>query len=144
MRHMAPVGPIYQAGTLSGNPIAMTAGLLTLSMIERPGFYEQLKHQTEKLTQGMTELAQTFDIPFQIKSIESIFGIFFSNQEKLDDYDAVAHCDIELFKKFFHGMLEEGIYLAPSAFEAGFISSAHGDHEIELTLAAAKRVFEKI
>lgn len=141
MRHVAPVGLIYQAGTLSGNPVAMSAGLATLNLISQAGFYEKLKSQTEKFVQGLQELAVRYQIPLRIKQLESIFGLFFTDQAHIDNFTAVSNCDIEQFKTFFHAMLDEGIYFGPSAYEAGFISAAHTDKELELTFQAAEKVF---
>ena len=142
MEFMAPLGPVYQAGTLSGNPVAMSAGLATLSLLTAPNFYEELRKKTQQLTQGLQERAQAANIALQINQVESIFGLFFTEQKYIQTFDQVAQCDIERFKKFYHLMLAEGIYLAPSAFEAGFISSAHSDLEIQNTLNAAERVFK--
>ncbi len=144
MKYIAPLGPVYQAGTLSGNPVAMTAGLVTLELISAPNFYPQLEAILNKLLQGLVERAQAADIPFQVTSVGGMFGFFFTQAEKITTYEDVKNCDIARFKQFFHGMLQEGIYLAPSAYEAGFISSAHGEKEIAKTLAAAERVFEEL
>lgn len=141
MQSIAPLGPVYQAGTLSGNPVAMSAGLATLELISIPGFYERLSQQTEKLMQGLQAHAEVTGIPLLTSSIGGMFGLFFTEAKAITSEKEVKGCDVERFKQFFHGMLAEGIYFAPSAFEAGFVSSAHTDKEIEKTLAAAKKVF---
>jgi len=141
MEKVSPLGPVYQAGTLSGNPIAMAAGLAGLKLIQNPGFYEQLEEQTHKLMSGLKTLADKFNIPFFGQYAGSMFGLFFTDQTKILSLKDVEKCNVERFKLFFHKMLEQGIYLAPSAFEAGFLSSAHGDKEIDATLSAAERVF---
>jgi glutamate-1-semialdehyde 2,1-aminomutase len=141
MEKIAPLGPVYQAGTLSGNPVAMAAGLATLQGISTPRFHERLAAQTTKLVLGLKSAARDAGIPFTTNHVCGMFGLFFSREASLQTYAQVMQCDVERFKKFFHGMLKEGIYLAPSAFEAGFVSSAHSDADIEATLAAARRVF---
>jgi glutamate-1-semialdehyde 2,1-aminomutase len=143
MECIAPLGPVYQAGTLSGNPVAMTAGLATLELISEPHFYSELANKTQQLTQGLEECARHAKIPFKTTHIGSMFGLFFTNKE-IELFDDVKQCNIERFKKFFHGMLNEGIYLAPSAYEAGFVSSAHSELEIAKTLRAAEKVFSKL
>jgi glutamate-1-semialdehyde 2,1-aminomutase len=140
MRCIAPLGPVYQAGTLSGNPIAMTAGLATLELITTPDFYANLAKQTQKLMVGLTNSAKKAGIPFYANAIGGMFGFFFTDQTELTSEADVKRCDIPRFKEFFHGMLAEQIYLAPSAFEAGFVSSAHTDTEINRTLSAAEKV----
>jgi len=144
MEQIAPLGPVYQAGTLSGNPVAMAAGLKTLELISAPGFYEALSAQTVALTDGLTERARAAGIPFTANRVGGMFGLFFTGAESVGSYADVMACDAERFKKFFHGMLDEGVYLAPSAFEAGFVSAAHGPAEIDATLAAAERVFARL
>ncbi len=141
MHAIAPLGPVYQAGTLSGNPIAMTSGLATLELISQPGFYETLTARTQQLVNGLVTSARERNIPFYGHSIGSMFGLFFTNENQIQSEADVKRCDIPLFKRFFHGMLAEGIYFAPSAFEAGFLSSAHGEAEIHKTMAAAEKVF---
>jgi glutamate-1-semialdehyde 2,1-aminomutase len=143
MKCIAPLGPVYQAGTLSGNPVAMTAGLATLELISKPGFYSELEKKTQQLMQGLQNCAKAAGIPFTTTSIGSMFGLFFTDK-KIETFDDVKQCDIERFKKFFHAMLMEGIYLAPSAYEAGFMSSAHGDAEIAKTLAAAEKALHSL
>lgn len=141
MECMAPLGPVYQAGTLSGNPVAMSAGLATIRLLKKENPYAALAEKTKVLTTGLLAHATKANIPLRINQIESIFGLFFTSENNITSYSQVANCDIERFKRFYHGMLDEGIYLAPSAFEAGFISTAHGNFEIESTLNAAEKVF---
>ncbi len=141
MRSIAPLGPVYQAGTLSGNPVAMMAGLATLEIILQDDFYPKLTMFTRKLVDGLSERARKAGIPFYANAIGSMFGIFFTETNKIRSLEDVKRCDLSLFKRFFHGMLKEGIYFAPSAFEAGFVSSAHSDAELNKTWLAAERVF---
>jgi len=138
MEHIAPLGPVYQAGTLSGNPISMAAGLATLKLIQQEGFHDKLAATTKKLATGLKALAEEADIPMTTSHVGGMFGLFFTEDDKVDYYEQVANSDQERFKKFFHLMLDRGVYLAPSAFEAGFVSAEHGDAEIEHTLNAAK------
>ncbi len=144
MNCIAPLGPVYQAGTLSGNPIAMTAGLANLELISMPGFYEKLEQTAISLMTGLQACAARAGISLLTTVVGGMFGFFFTDAQKIETYTDVKQCDVSLFKKFFHGMLQEGIYLAPSAFEAGFVSSAHGDEEITQTLAAAQKVFSRL
>jgi glutamate-1-semialdehyde 2,1-aminomutase len=144
MQIVAPLGPVYQAGTLSGNPIAMTAGLAMMDVITAPGFYENLEKTTQSLMQGLRERAQAAQIPFYAHSIGSMFGLYFTTQKNIQSEKDAKACDVASFKKFFKGMLDNGIYLAPSAFEAGFVSSAHTKREIEKTLLAAELVFPSL
>lgn len=144
MQYLAPVGPVYQAGTLSGNPVAMSAGLATLELILAPNFYETIEKYTRSLVEGLKARAAAVGIAMQVTYVGGMFGLFFTNAPHIQTYDDVKTCDIERFKQFFHGMLAEGVYFAPSAFEAGFISSAHKEHEIAKTLVAAERVFLKM
>ena len=141
MEQLAPLGPVYQAGTLSGNPVAMAAGLKTLELVSVPGFYEELAAKTRYLTDGLKAKAKAASIPFTTNQVGGMFGLFFTDVENIDSFDKVMQCDVERFKLFFHGMLEEGVYLAPSAFEAGFVSAAHSPAVLDETLAAAGRVF---
>jgi len=143
MERLAPLGPIYQAGTLSGNPVAMTAGLATLELIAAPGFHAELAARTRRLCDGLVAAAGAAGIPLTANHVGGMFGIFFTSATVTTHAQATA-CDIERFKAFFHGMLAEGVYLAPSAFEAGFMSSAHTEEDIEATLTAARRVFSRI
>lgn len=138
---LSPVGPVYQAGTLSGNPLAMAAGLATLNEITKPGFYDNLSAKTTKLLTGIKLAADSAGIALTTNQVGSMFGFFFSAETKISRFKQVMDCDKDRFNKFFHGMLEEGIYLAPSAFETGFMSAAITDSEIERTVEAAKKVF---
>jgi glutamate-1-semialdehyde 2,1-aminomutase len=140
MQCLAPLGPVYQAGTLSGNPVAVAAGLATLRLVQAPGFYEKLAASTKKLTEGLTGIAQKHGIIFCAQPVGGMFGLYF-REHMPTSYTEVMNCDKEAFNRFFHAMLQEGVYFAPSAFEAGFVSAAHGDVEIDKTLAAAERVF---
>ncbi|WP_419418671.1 glutamate-1-semialdehyde 2,1-aminomutase [Legionella sp. D16C41] len=144
MACLAPEGSVYQAGTLSGNPLAMAAGLATLSEIEKPGFYDKLASHAELLMTSLAELAQAFDISFWQASLGGMFGFCFTQKSEIWDYQDVAASDEKLFKSFYHKMLKEGVYFAPSMYEAGFISSAHSQEEIRLTLAAAEKVFNDL
>jgi glutamate-1-semialdehyde 2,1-aminomutase len=144
MEHLAPLGPVYQAGTLSGNPIAMTAGLKNLELLSRPGFFEAVTAKTTALVDGVLERARTAHIPMTANKVGGMFGLFFTETEPVTNFAQVTACDLERFKRFFHGMLDEGVYLAPSAFEAGFVSNAHGDADIEATLDAAERVLVRL
>ncbi len=141
---IAPLGPVYQAGTLSGNPLAMAAGLTTLKLISRPGFHAELTDYTRRMLQGLQERADAAGIPFVTTQAGGMFGLYFSEAADIVTFDDVMASDAERFKKFFHLMLEGGVYLAPSAFEAGFTSIAHGDAELKLTLDAAERAFAQL
>ncbi len=141
MEKIAPLGPVYQAGTLSGNPVAMAAGLTTLEIVSQPGFYDELGKKTEYLVKGIMVEAKRAGIPMSENHVGGMFGLFFTEEEKITSYaQAVAKCNADRFKLFFHGMLKEGIYLAPSAFEAGFVSAAHTTADLDATIAAAGRV----
>jgi glutamate-1-semialdehyde 2,1-aminomutase len=144
MHSISPLGPVYQAGTLSGNPVAMAAGLATLELVSAPHFYTELASKTQKLIQLLSKQAQGAAIPFHAASIGAMFGLFFTDAEKIETEAEVKRCNMTLFKRFFHGMLKEGIYLAPSAYEIGFVSAAHGETEIKKTLAAAEKVFANL
>ena len=139
MDYMAPVGPVYQAGTLSGNPVAMAAGLAALNEISQPGFYEPLFAYTEALVKGMREIAEQKGIAFTTNHVGSMFGFFFNEAETVTSYKQITKGDMERFKTFYHAMLDEGVYLSPSAFEAGFVSASHGDAELKKTLEAFER-----
>lgn len=144
MQYIAPTGPVYQAGTLSGNPVAMAAGLTMLDLLLEPGLYEQLSAKTARVAEGLKAAAAKHGIPLAITYVGGMFGFFFTEESEITRYEQVTRCDMERFKRFYHLMLEEGVYLAPSAYEAGFLSLAHGDKEIEHTLAAAERSFAKL
>ena len=141
MEKIAPLGPVYQAGTLSGNPVAMTAGLKTLELISMPGFFDVLGTKVETLTQGMRAAASKAGIPLAENHLGGMFGLFFTEQSKVTDFAGSTACDQARFRAFFHAMLERGVYLAPSAFEAGFVSAAHSDADIAATLSAAEAAF---
>jgi glutamate-1-semialdehyde 2,1-aminomutase len=143
MSKLAPLGSVYQAGTLSGNPVAVAAGLKTLEIISRGGFYECLTGQTQKLMAGLKHAADKANIPFAVDSVGGMFGFYFANAVP-SSYEAVTKTDIEAFKKFFHLMLDEGVYLAPSAYEAGFISIAHDNEVLNAIIAAAEKSFQKL
>ena len=144
MEQLAPLGPVYQAGTLSGNPVAMIAGLTTLELISAPGFHQHLSAMTDVLVAGMTAAAADAGIAFTANHVCGMFGFFFTAERHVDSYAKVMACDVARFKRFFHGMLEHGVYFAPSAFEAGFLSAAHSAADIETTVAAAARVFARL
>ncbi|MES9900923.1 MAG: glutamate-1-semialdehyde 2,1-aminomutase [Sedimenticola sp.] len=144
MEKIAPLGPVYQAGTLSGNPVAMTAGLATLNLISQAGFFETLTKKTERLVSGFMERAKEAGVALASNQVGAMFGIFFTGEEKVSNFAQSTACDQERFKAFFHAMLDQGIYLAPSAFEAGFVSAAHTDSDIDATLAAATEAFKAI
>ncbi|MGB2080000.1 MAG: glutamate-1-semialdehyde 2,1-aminomutase [Vibrio sp.] len=141
MQYVAPTGPVYQAGTLSGNPIAMAAGLACLTELEGEDNEQRLAKRTKQLCKGLRKAAEKHGIPFTTNRAGAMFGFFFTDQKKITCYDDVTKCDTERFKRFFHLMLEHGVYLAPSAFEASFMSLAHTPREIEATLDAAERCF---
>ena len=141
MQQIAPLGPVYQAGTLSGNPLAMAAGLTTLKLISRPGFHTELSDYTRRLLQGLQERADAAGIAFVTTQAGGMFGLYFSAADDIVTFDDVMASDVNRFKRFFHLMLDAGVYLAPSAFEAGFTSIAHGDAELALTLDAAEKAF---
>jgi glutamate-1-semialdehyde 2,1-aminomutase len=144
MERIAPLGPVYQAGTLSGNPVAMAAGLATLQGLDAPGFHERLAASTDRLVHGLAQAAARAGIPLATNHVCGMFGFFFTDAQRVTSYAEATACDVERFKRFFHGMLDEGVYLAPSAFEAGFISAAHTDADIDATVAAAARVFARL
>ncbi|MDH3354114.1 MAG: glutamate-1-semialdehyde 2,1-aminomutase [Chromatiales bacterium] len=141
MGHIAPLGPVYQAGTLSGNPVAMAAGLATLKIASADNFYGDLTMKVEKLVNGILDAAKAENIPMTANTVGGMFGLFFTEENKITNFQQVVNtCDAERFKKFYHGMLDEGVYLAPSAFEAGFVSKAHTDADLESTIASARKV----
>jgi len=144
MEHIAPLGPVYQAGTLSGNPVAMAAGLKTLELISQQGFFGGITTKVDTLVSGIMEVAQAANIPMTENHVGGMFGLFFTEEEKVTDFAGATACNQVRFKAFFHGMLEEGVYLAPSAFEAGFVSAAHTYDDLTATIQAAERVLAKL
>jgi len=144
MEQISPLGPVYQAGTLSGNPVAMAAGLATLNQVSQPGFLDPLVAHTDQLVNGLRERAAAAGIPMTSNHVGTMWGLFFSEEEKIINYPQVMNCDTQRFSTFFHGMLDEGIYLAPASYEAGFMSAAHTDEDIQYTLDAAERVFKTL
>jgi glutamate-1-semialdehyde 2,1-aminomutase len=142
MEQLAPLGPVYQAGTLSGNPVAMSAGIATLNKISDAGFYETIFEHTRVLVDGLRERAKAAGIALTTNHVGSMFGLFFTDNPVVSNFEQVMACDTERFNRFFHGMLLEGVYLAPAVYEAGFMSAAHTSDDIQLTLDAAQRVFE--
>ncbi len=141
MEKLAPLGPVYQAGTLSGNPVAMAAGLTTLELISaQPDFYAQLTARTTSLLNGLRQAAEKAGVAFTTTQVGGMFGLYFNSEPTISSYAQVMRSDTERFKRFFHGMLNEGVYLAPSAYEAGFVSAAHSSADIDTTVAAAQRV----
>jgi len=141
MQCLAPLGPVYQAGTLSGNPVAVAAGLATLKLVQDSGFYERLAHRTQQLVNGLVAAAKKHDIDFCAQSVGGMFGVYFRKNIPTS-FAEVMECDKNAFNRFFHAMLEEGVYFAPSAFEAGFVSSCHGDDELNKTFVAAEKIFK--
>jgi glutamate-1-semialdehyde 2,1-aminomutase len=140
MACIAPLGSVYQAGTLSGNPVAVAAGLATLKQIGTPGFFDQLAATTRQLAEGLTAAARASGVPFSAQAVGGMFGLYFRAAPP-QSYAEVMQCDTQAFNRFFHAMLAQGIYFAPSAFEAGFVSSAHGENEIRQTISAARNYF---
>ncbi|MFJ5446624.1 glutamate-1-semialdehyde 2,1-aminomutase [Methylobacillus methanolivorans] len=143
MAFLAPLGPVYQAGTLSGNPVAVAAGLATLQQLQRPGFHDELAAKTRQLTDGLVQAARDVGVTFSAQSVGGMFGLYFS-EHCPNSFAEVMQCDKAAFNRFFHGMLEQGVYLAPSAFEAGFVSIAHSEADIDQTIAAARQVFASL
>ncbi|MGY4675271.1 glutamate-1-semialdehyde 2,1-aminomutase [Ursidibacter arcticus] len=144
MEYIAPTGPVYQAGTLSGNPIAMSAGLACLTELSKAGNEAQLAEKTKTLAEGFKTLADKYNIPLTVQYVGGMFGLFFTEQQTIESYQDVMKCDVNAFNTFFHKMLEKGVYLAPSAFEAGFMSLAHSDEDIAHTLAMADQAFAEM
>ncbi len=144
MHQIAPLGPVYQAGTLSGNPLAMRAGLAMLTAMEREGLYEELSAKTEYLTEGLKAVAAKHGVSVTTTAVGGMFGLFFTDRESITGFSDATACDVEAFGKFFHYMLDEGVYLAPSAYEAGFLSAAHTEADLDATIAAADRAFAKL
>lgn len=143
MAHMAPLGPVYQAGTLSGNPVAVAAGLATLKLVQEDGFYENLSATAQALTTGLREAAQAAGLPFSAAAVGGMFGLYFADKQPATHAEMMA-CDQARFNRFFHAMLDAGVYFAPSAFEAGFVSAAHDKEVIEATVTAAHQVFSQL
>ncbi len=144
MRQLAPLGPVYQAGTLSGNPVAMAAGIATLELVAAPGFHQHLSATTDQLVQRLAGAAASAGVAFSTNHVCGMFGLFFTAERRVDSFAKVMACDVERFKRFFHRMLEEGVYFAPSAFEAGFVSAAHTTADIDTTIAAATKTFSSL
>ena len=144
MELIAPLGGVYQAGTLAGSPLAVAAGLAMLNVISKPGFHDELAARTTTLLNGLQERADQAGIAFTTNQVGAMFGCFFTEEKQVSHFSQVMSCDTERFKHYFHSMLDNGVYLAPSAFEAGFVSSAHGDTEIQLTLDAAEKAFSAL
>ena len=143
MQQVAPSGPIYQAGTLSGNPVAMAAGLAMLELIQAPGFHAELERKTRQLCDGLLAAAREAEVPFSVNHVCGMFGLFFT-AEKVETYTQATRCDVAAFNRFFHAMLKQGVYLAPSAFEAGFMSAAHSEKDLAETLLAARAAFREV
>jgi glutamate-1-semialdehyde 2,1-aminomutase len=144
MEQLAPLGPVYQAGTLSGNPVAMAAGLATLELVAAPGFHKHLNETTDHLVQRLAGAAASSGVKLATNHVCGMFGLFFTDERRIDSFAKVMACDAERFKRFFHRMLEEGVYFAPSAFEAGFVSAAHSPGDIDATIAAAMKTFASL
>jgi len=144
MEMVAPSGPVYQAGTLSGNPVAMAAGLANLGLISRDGFFEQLTAKTARLVNGIQEVADQAGVPLLTTQVGGMYGMFFTGAGRVVNFAEAGNCDVDAFKAFYHLMLERGVYLAPSAFEVSFVSSAHNDEHIEATIAAARESFNRL
>jgi glutamate-1-semialdehyde 2,1-aminomutase len=144
MDHLAPNGPVYQAGTLSGNPIAMTAGIVTLNLIQENGFYEELTKKTKQLAQGLVMRANEQGIPLSVNCAGGMFGFFFTGEKKVTTFEQVSNCNLDHFNQFFQTMLDHGVYLAPSAYEAGFVSAAHTIYDINMTLTKAAVAFASL
>jgi glutamate-1-semialdehyde 2,1-aminomutase len=144
MECIAPIGPVYQAGTLSGNPVAMAAGLATLEALCEPGFHARLTEKTTRLIEGIENAARSMNLPLSTNHLCGMFGLFFIDKAPVRYFREVMACDVERFRRFFHSMLEEGVYLAPSAYEAGFVSAAHTEEDIDLTITAARNAFRRV
>ena len=144
MQHIAPTGPVYQAGTLSGNPVAMAAGMKTLELVSTANFFEDLNKKVNTLVNGIIEKANGNNIPMAKNIVGGMFGLFFTDAATVSNFEQATQCDAERFKRFFHGMLDEGIYLAPSAYEAGFVSAMHTENDIQSTIDAAGKVMENL
>ena len=144
MHHLAPLGQVYQAGTLSGNPLAMAAGIATVKKLLAPGFHQELSEKADLLLEGLQHCADKAGVPFHTVQVGGMFGLFFTDQPKVERFDQVMKTNTDYYGRFFHAMLGEKVYLAPSAFEAGFISIAHGIKEIKATINSAERAFASL
>lgn len=144
MDHIAPDGPVYQAGTLSGNPVAMAAGIATLTAIQKEGFHRDLAARTLTLTQGLEKIAEEIGVPVSTHAVGAMFGVFFTEESAVTLFSQVMACDVERFRKYYHAMLKNGVYLAPSAFETGFVSIAHSEDDIAATLDAARTAMKSL
>ncbi|MDT8406255.1 MAG: glutamate-1-semialdehyde 2,1-aminomutase [Methylococcales bacterium] len=144
MAELAPVGPVYQAGTLSGNPVALAAGLKTLQLLQAPGFYDQLKQKTQILVNGLQQQAQHAGVAFQARAVGGMFGLFFTDHPEVNSFDQVTACNLNHFQKFFHRLLQQGHYFAPSAYEAGFVSASHDEAILQETIAASALAFREL
>ncbi|GAC04910.1 glutamate-1-semialdehyde 2,1-aminomutase [Paraglaciecola chathamensis] len=144
MQHIAPSGPVYQAGTLSGNPVAMAAGLAALNQVKRPGLYDELSEATKTLAEGIKTIADSLNIPMSVNYAGSMFGLFFTDVERVTNYQQAINCNTEQFNHFYHGMLENGVYLAPASYEAGFVSAQHNPEVIQQTLQIAEKVLADV
>ncbi len=144
MECIAPLGNVYQAGTLSGNPLAMRAGIEMFKHLRAEGFYENLTAKLATLLTGLEAAARDEGVAFKTQQVGGMFGIYFTDQDDITSFDSMLKCDVDAFRKFFHGMLKRGVNLAPSAFEAGFFSAAHSDEDIEFTIQAAKETFAEM
>ncbi len=144
MQHIAPSGPVYQAGTLSGNPVAMAAGLAALTQIQQPGMYDTLSRNTQVLAEGIQALARANNIPMTVNYAGSMFGLFFTDVEKVTNYQQAINCDTQRFSRFYHAMLDHGVYMAPASYEAGFVSLAHDEEIIKQTLSIAEQVLSQL
>ena len=144
MSHIAPLGPVYQAGTLSGNPVAMTAGSAMLDIISQDGFYQDLSNKTTRLIEGLQSVADKYQVPFHTVNVGGMFGMFFTEEASINNFDEITKCNEDHFKSFFHSMLQQGVYLAPSAYEAGFVSSTHDEVTLSKTLKAATFAFSEL
>lgn len=144
MSHIAPSGPVYQAGTLSGNPVAMAAGLASLQEIQQAGLYEKLTANTKTLAEGFKHIAHTYNIPMSVNYAGSMFGLFFTEVERVSNYQQAISCNTEQFNQFYHLMLDNGVYLAPASYEAGFVSAVHDADIIQQTLEIADKVLSQI
>jgi glutamate-1-semialdehyde 2,1-aminomutase len=144
MQQIAPTGPVYQAGTLSGNPVAMAAGLAALTQIQAPGLYQQLSQTTQQIAEGIKSIANQHGVPMSVNYVGSMFGLFFTDVKRVTNYQQAINCDTKMFNRFYHGMLKGGVYLAPASYEAGFVSAAHDQGIVQQTLDVAQNVFAEL